>query len=166
MFDFGITELMIIAVVGLIIIGPERLPRAARTLGHLFGRMQRYVTEIKADINREVELDELRKLQSSMKEAAQEIEESVSKQVNFIEDEVKQAETETRKTVEEAVEPAAGINLMHSLNPPDYPEDTAEKSATGLADTEQTQTTQSQAEQAPKDASPEAPVSPKTDNQA
>ena len=157
---------MIIAVVGLIIIGPERLPRAARTLGHLFGRMQRYVTEIKADINREVELDELRKLQSSMKEAAQEIEESVSKQVNFIEDEVKQAETETRKTVEEAVEPAAGINLMHSLNPPDYPEDAAEKSAKGLADAEQTQTTQSQAEQAPKDASPEAPVSPKTDNQA
>lgn len=180
MFDFGITELMIIAVVGLIIIGPERLPRAARTLGHLFGRMQRYVTEIKADINREVELDELRKLQSSMKEAAQEIEESVSKQVNFIEDEVKQAETETRKTVEEAVEPAAearktveeavepaaGINLMHSLNPPDYPEDTAEESATGLADAEQKQTTQSQAEQAPKDASPEAPVSTKTDNQA
>ena len=73
MFDFGITEMMIIAVVGLIVIGPERLPRAARTLGHLFGRMQRYVGEIKADINREVELDELRKLQASMKEAAQEI---------------------------------------------------------------------------------------------
>ena len=74
MFNFGISELMIIAVVGLIVIGPERLPRVARTLGHLFGRMQRYVSEIKADINREVELDELRQLQSSMKEAAQEIE--------------------------------------------------------------------------------------------
>jgi sec-independent protein translocase protein TatB len=126
MFNFGISELMIIAVVGLIVIGPERLPRVARTLGHLFGRMQRYVTEIKADINREVELDELRKFQSSMKEAAQEIEESVSKQVNFIEDEVKQAESETRKSVEEAVKPAAGINLVHSLDPPDHPhEETA-----------------------------------------
>ncbi len=137
MFDFGITEMMIIAVVGLIVIGPERLPRAARTLGHLFGRMQRYVGEIKADINREVELDELRKLQASMKEAAQEIEESVSKQVNFIEEEVKEAESETRKTVEEAVEPAAGINLMHSLNPPDYPDDdSSEKSQAGLAEAE------------------------------
>ena len=143
MFNFGITELMIIAVVGLIVIGPERLPRVARTLGHLVGRMQRYVTEIKADINREVELDELRKLQSSMQDAAQEIEESVSKQVNFIEDEVKQAESATRKSVEDAAqpeagsepeagvdearagtkEPEAGINLMHSLNPPDYPDE-------------------------------------------
>lgn len=123
MFNFGVTEVMLIAVVGLIVIGPERLPRVARTLGHLFGRMQRYVSDIKADISREVELDELRKLQSTMKEAAQDIEESVSKQVNFIEDEVRQAESETRKSVEEAVEPAAGINLMHSLNPPEYPEE-------------------------------------------
>lgn len=127
MFNFGVTEVMLIAIVGLIVIGPERLPRVARTLGHLFGRMQRYVTDIKADINREVELDELRKLQSSMKEAAQEIEESVSKQVNFIEDEVQQAESETRKSVEEAVQPAAGINLMHSLNPPDHPEEETAK---------------------------------------
>jgi sec-independent protein translocase protein TatB len=152
MFNFGISELMIIAVVGLIIIGPERLPRVARTLGHLVGRMQRYVTEIKADISREVELDELRKLQSSMKEAAEEIEESVSKQVNFIEDEVKQAESATRKSVEEAVEPEAGvseteagakesqagskepqagINLMHSLNPPDYPDEKPEQVSQG-----------------------------------
>lgn len=129
MFNFGISELMIIAVVGLIVIGPERLPKVARTLGHLFGRMQRYVTEIKADINREVELDELRKLQSSMKEAAQEIEESVSKQVNYIEDEVKQAESETRKTVEDAVKPEAGVNLMHSLNPPEYPEQAEDRAA-------------------------------------
>ena len=127
MFNFGVTEVMIIAIVGLIVIGPERLPRVARTLGHLFGRMQRYVSDIKDDISREVELDELRQLQSSMKEAAQEIEESVSKQVNLIEDEVQQAESETRKTVEEAVQPVAGINLMHSLNPPDYPEKEAAK---------------------------------------
>lgn len=145
-----------IAVVGLIVIGPERLPRVARTLGHLFGRMQRYVSEIKADINREVELDELRKLQASMKEAAQEIEESVSKQVNFIEEEVKQAETETRKSVEEAVEPAAGINLMHSLNPPDYPEETANKPSVEQAGTEST----------PKQSASDSPPSTKTDNQA
>ncbi len=156
MFDFGFSELMIIAVVGLIVIGPERLPRVARTLGHLFGRMQRYVTEIKADINREVELDELRKLQSSMKEAAQEIEESVSKQVNFIEDEVKQAESETRKSVEEAVEPAAGINLMHSLNPPEYPENSADKPSEE----------QTQAERTPKETGTDSPPSTKTDSRA
>ena len=127
MFNLGVTEMMMIAIVGLIVIGPERLPRVARTLGHLFGRMQRYVSDIKDDISREVELDELRKLQSSMKEAAQEIEESVSKQVNLIEDEVQQAESETRKSVEEALEPAAGINLMHSLNPPAYPEEETTK---------------------------------------
>jgi sec-independent protein translocase protein TatB len=132
MFNFGVTEVMIIAIVGLIVIGPERLPRVARTLGHLFGRMQRYVSDIKADINREVELDELRKLQSTMKEAAQEIGESVSKQVNFIEDEVQQAGAETRKSVEEAVQPAAGINLMHSLNPPDHPEDETGKPEDGV----------------------------------
>ena len=127
MFNFGVTEVMLIAVIGLIVIGPERLPKVARTLGLLFGRAQRYVTDIKADISREVELDELRSLQSSMKEAAQEIEESVSKQVNFIEDEVQQAESETRKSVEEAVQPVAGINLMHSLNPPDDSEDVSVK---------------------------------------
>ena len=116
MFNFGISELMIIAVVGLIVIGPERLPRVARTLGHLFGRMQRYVNDIKADINREVELDELRQLQSSMKEAADEIEQSVAKQVNYVEEEVKQAQAETRKSVEDAVKPAAGIDLMGPVN--------------------------------------------------
>jgi len=147
---------MVIAVVGLIVIGPERLPRVARTLGLLFGRMQRYVTEIKADISREVELDELRQLQSSMKEAAQEIEESVSKQVNFIEDEVKQAESETRKSVEEAVQPAAGINLVNSLNPPDYPDDEATTPATDL----------SEVEQADKDDDPDATPSSKTGKQA
>jgi sec-independent protein translocase protein TatB len=155
-FDFGFSELMIIAIVGLIVIGPERLPRVARTLGHLFGRMQRYVTEIKADINREVELDELRKLQASMKEAAQEIEESVSKQVNFIEDEVKQAESETRKSVEEAVEPVAGINLMHSLNPPDYPEEPADKPSAE----------QAQSERTPQETGSDSPSSTKNDKQA
>ncbi len=61
---------MVIAVIALVVIGPERLPRVARTLGHLAGRLQRYVADVKADINREVELDELRKMRDSMKEAA------------------------------------------------------------------------------------------------
>ncbi|HYA46778.1 MAG TPA: Sec-independent protein translocase protein TatB [Burkholderiales bacterium] len=70
MFDVGFSELMVIAVVALIVIGPERLPRVARTLGHLFGRLQRYVNDVKADIAREMELDELRKFKSSFEDAA------------------------------------------------------------------------------------------------
>jgi Tat protein translocase TatB subunit len=65
MFDIGFSEIVVIAVVALIVIGPERLPKVARTLGHLFGRMQRYVNDVKADISREMELDELRKLQAT-----------------------------------------------------------------------------------------------------
>lgn len=112
MFDIGFSEIFIIAVVALIVIGPERLPRVARTLGHLFGRMQRYVAEVKADINREMELDELRKLQSTMQDAAREIEQGVSSQVQYVENEVKQAEDEAKQAVESAAEPVSGVNLL------------------------------------------------------
>ena len=74
MFDIGFSEIVVIAVVALIVIGPERLPKTARTLGHLFGRLQRYVNEVKADINREMELDELRKLKHEVETAARDIE--------------------------------------------------------------------------------------------
>jgi len=77
MLDIGFSELVLIGVVALIVIGPERLPRVARTAGHLLGRFQRYVAEVKADINREMELAELKKLQSSVEDAARSIEHSV-----------------------------------------------------------------------------------------
>lgn len=82
MFDIGFSELVVIALVALIVIGPERLPKVARTLGHLLGRMQRYVNDVKADISREMELDELRKLQSTVEEAARSIEQSVHQEVS------------------------------------------------------------------------------------
>jgi len=87
MFDIGFSELLVIAVVALIVIGPERLPKVARTLGHLLGRMQRYVNDVKADISREMELDELRKMQSSMEDAARSFQSSVSKEVSETESE-------------------------------------------------------------------------------
>lgn len=90
MFDIGFTELMVIAVVALVVIGPERLPKVARTLGHLFGRMQRYVNDVKADINREMALDDLRKLQASMQESAQSLEQSVNKELRAAEQEIHQ----------------------------------------------------------------------------
>ena len=85
MFDIGFSELVIIALVALIVIGPERLPNVARTLGHLLGRMQRYVNDVKSDISREMELDELRKLQSTVEEAARSIEQSVHQEVRATE---------------------------------------------------------------------------------
>jgi sec-independent protein translocase protein TatB len=81
MFDVGFSELMVIAVVALVVIGPERLPAVARTLGHLFGRLQRYVNDVKADISREIELDELKKFKNQFEEAAQSVESGVRAEV-------------------------------------------------------------------------------------
>jgi sec-independent protein translocase protein TatB len=70
MFDIGFSELMVVGIVALVVIGPERLPKVARTMGHLFGRMQRYVTQVKSDISREMELAELGKVKSEFESAA------------------------------------------------------------------------------------------------
>ncbi len=94
MFDIGFSEIVVIAVVALIVIGPERLPKTARTLGHLFGRLQRYVNDVKADINREMELDELRKLQQEVQTAATEIETSITAAARDVETGVRAVESE------------------------------------------------------------------------
>jgi sec-independent protein translocase protein TatB len=70
MFDVSFLELLVIAVVALIVIGPEKLPKVARTLGALTGRMQRYITQIKEEVNREVRFQELQQLQQEIKETA------------------------------------------------------------------------------------------------
>ena len=91
MFDIGFSELMVIGVVALIVIGPERLPRVARTMGHLAGRLQRYVADVKADINREVEMDELRKMRDSVQQAATSIESSVQGELTKVETDLNSA---------------------------------------------------------------------------
>ncbi len=78
MLDVSFSELLVIGVVALIVIGPERLPKVARTAGHLFGRLQRYVNDVKADIAREMELEELRKLRAEFEQTARSVEQSVS----------------------------------------------------------------------------------------
>src|SRR5476651_1858315 len=70
MFDFGFSKLLLIGIVALVVIGPERLPRVARTLGALYGRLQRYVTQVKADINREIDVAELGKVKTEFENAA------------------------------------------------------------------------------------------------
>lgn len=97
MFDIGLSELMLIAVVALVVIGPERLPKVARTAGHILGRLQRYVSDVKADINREMQLDELKTLQKQMTE-----------QVNSISNSVTHEMREVETSVSSVIEPLKG----------------------------------------------------------
>lgn len=99
MFDFGFSELIVIGVVMLIVVGPERLPKVARTAGHVLGRLQRYVTDVKSDIQREMQLEDLKKLQQQVEQQARELESSVRGQMAKV-------ETEAANT---AVEVKAGL---------------------------------------------------------
>jgi sec-independent protein translocase protein TatB len=109
MFDIGFSEIVVIAVVALVVIGPERLPKTARTLGHLFGRLQRYVSDVKADISREMELDELRKLQREVQGAAREFEQSVNSAAQDVRTGVASVERELNEagSTAPAADPAA-----------------------------------------------------------
>jgi sec-independent protein translocase protein TatB len=106
-FDVGFSELMVIAVVALIVIGPERLPRVARTMGHLFGRLQRYVNDVKADISREIELEELRKFKTTFEDAARGFESSVNSAVGSVQTEVAKTESELNALAQDPATPVA-----------------------------------------------------------
>jgi len=110
MFDIGFSEIVVIAVVALVVLGPEKLPKTARTLGHLFGRLQRYVNDVKRDIQRELELDELRKLQQNVQSAAREIETSMASATRDVEQNVRDVEaalSATASSAPSAATPAA-----------------------------------------------------------
>ncbi|QGZ62483.1 Sec-independent protein translocase protein TatB [Paraburkholderia acidisoli] len=87
MLDLGLTKMALIGVVALVVLGPERLPRVARTAGALFGRAQRYINDVKAEVTREIELDELRRMRTEFESAAQNVEKNVH-------DNLRQHETE------------------------------------------------------------------------
>lgn len=109
MFDVSFTEMLVIAVVALVVIGPERLPKVARTIGHLLGRAQRYVSDVKGDIRREMELDELRTLRSEMEDAARSIKSTVDTNVDLMRKEFDSASTEIKDLAKEAEQ--SGIPL-------------------------------------------------------
>ncbi|VTU24140.1 sec-independent translocase [Variovorax sp. PBS-H4] len=77
MIDLGISKLALIGAVALIVIGPEKLPRVARTVGTLLGKAQRYVNDVKAEVNRSMDLDELRKMKDTVQDAAREVEHGI-----------------------------------------------------------------------------------------
>lgn len=89
MFDIGFSELIVIGVVALIVIGPERLPSVARTMGHLLGRLQRYVSDVKADVQREMHLEEIKKIRAEVEDQARGIERTVVGEMQAIEGGIK-----------------------------------------------------------------------------
>lgn len=121
MFDIGFSELVVIGLVALVVLGPERLPRVARTLGHLAGRLQRYVTDVKADISREMEIEDLKKLKDSMQEAATSFETSVRSEVDKVEGDLDSTAAEPNKTVEALAEPkpAAEAKALEEAKAPE-----------------------------------------------
>lgn len=82
MIDFGFDKIALIGAVALIVIGPEKLPRVARTVGHFIGKAQRYVADVKAEVNRSIELEELQKMKSQFETAASEVESTVRSEMN------------------------------------------------------------------------------------
>ena len=82
MIDFGFDKIALIGAVALIVIGPEKLPRVARTVGTLMGKARRYVADVKAEVNRSIELEELQKMKSQFESAARDVEQTVSREVN------------------------------------------------------------------------------------
>jgi sec-independent protein translocase protein TatB len=81
MIDFGFDKIALIGAVALIVIGPEKLPRVARTVGHFLGKAQRYVADVKAEVNRSIELEELQKMKSQFESAARDVEQSVNSEI-------------------------------------------------------------------------------------
>ncbi len=100
MFDIGVTKIALIGVVALMVIGPEKLPRLARTVGALLGKAQRYVADVKQEVSRSMELDELKKMKESVEGAARDVENSI--QTNASDFEKSWAETTGTASSDEA----------------------------------------------------------------
>jgi sec-independent protein translocase protein TatB len=82
MIDFGFDKIALIGAVALIVIGPEKLPRVARTVGHFIGKAQRYVADVKAEVNRSIELEDLKKMKTEFEDAARDVEKTVSNEIH------------------------------------------------------------------------------------
>lgn len=126
MFDFSFGELALIGTVALVVLGPERLPKVARTVGEWLGKAQRYVGQVKSDINRELELAELKKLQEEARQAAQSMQSSlndVRSDLSSLESEMGKVQAATEGT--EAAAPGyawegAGESWQRSVFPKRY----------------------------------------------
>ncbi len=105
MIDFGFDKIALIGAVALIVIGPERLPRVARTLGHLLGKAQRYVSDVKAEVSRSIDLEELNKMKSQIEGAARDVESTVAQNIH-----------QTSAELEESWKPSGGADGQTEIN--------------------------------------------------
>ena len=108
MFELSFGKMMIIAVVALIVLGPEKLPKVARTIGHLLGRARTYANTVKQDIDREMQMDELRKLQQQAQEAARSFETAVSDAGRSVEQEASSMQNSMNASLAQAESAALG----------------------------------------------------------
>ena len=106
MFDVGFSEMMVVAVVALIVIGPERLPKVARTLGHMWGRAQRYVNSVKSDISRDMAVEEFRQLQQQVQQEARSVEQAVNQTTQSFQHETQNFQQEVSQLGSEVEQPA------------------------------------------------------------
>jgi|SRR5450830_1387188 len=111
MIDLGLTKLAVIGVIALVVIGPEKLPKVARMAGTLYGRAQRYLNDVKSEVTREIELEELRNLQKEVQDAAQAVKKDVENSISQNMAEVENAFHETS-----AVEAAADSGSSFSAS--------------------------------------------------
>jgi len=114
MIDFGFDKLALIGAVALIVIGPEKLPRLARTVGHLMGKAQRYVADVKAEVNRSIELEELKKMKTEFEDAARDVEKSVNSEVQQASSEMNQAWSELGSSTTADAAPDASADSWHA----------------------------------------------------
>lgn len=117
MIDLGISKLALIGAVALIVIGPEKLPRVARTVGALLGKAQRYVADVKAEVNRSMELEELRKMKDTVENAARDVQSSVESGTNDFE----KSWSEATAGLEGASSSSSSDHAWDSIAPPSYP---------------------------------------------
>ncbi|HEX6018792.1 MAG TPA: Sec-independent protein translocase protein TatB [Burkholderiaceae bacterium] len=116
MLDFGFDKIALIGAVALIVIGPEKLPRVARTVGALIGKAQRYVADVKAEVNRSIELEELQKMKKQFETAASDIQSTVQREVG----EAGQAFESSWKEATAGLEGDATTATPAELPPPAY----------------------------------------------
>jgi sec-independent protein translocase protein TatB len=102
MIDIGLSKMALIGAVALIVIGPEKLPRVARTVGTLLGKAQRYVADVKSEVNRSMELDELKKMKDTVENAARDVEQSVQTAASDFEKDWAEATGEASAALEDS----------------------------------------------------------------
>lgn len=110
MFGVDFSELMVILLVALVVIGPERLPKVARTLGNLWGRAQRYINGVKADISRDMAIDEFRQLQQKVQQEAGGAEQAVRQVTQTLDQQLQQVNSSVTQPVEAIAQHAAAIS--------------------------------------------------------